>query len=153
MASKRSLLLLAFLSCVATSSASLPAPIGRCWLVIDFDAISCPACLDQILSFCRALPAEVLEERVMGIVVFGRALTAEEGARRRRIAEIKWDGIRRANGLRFPSVLDDGPVVRSWLNRGAAKIVCFDGKARMLREYDLPLVQRRFDELLAILVD
>jgi hypothetical protein len=125
----------------------------QCWIVIDFDAVICASCFEPVLAFCRVLPAAVQEDRVLGIVVFKPLGTPLETARRRRIVQTQWDGLHKANGFRFPVVLDDGPRFRRWLESGAAKVLCFDGSARALREYDLPLRPAALDEFLSLLLN
>jgi hypothetical protein len=129
------------------------APRYQCWLLIDFDAASCSLCLEPLLAFCRALPAAVQEGRIMGIVVYGAPADPKEAGRKRKIMEAKWDGFQRAHGFRFPAVLDDGPVFRRWLDKGAARVLFFDGTARAVREFELPLPPGRFDEMLSLLLN
>jgi hypothetical protein len=128
-------------------------PGARCWLLIDFDAVSCSLCREPLLDFCRALPAVVQEERVLAVVVFAAASDPEAADRRRRVVAAQWEGFRRAHGLRFPAVLDDGPVFRRWLENGAARILLFDGRARVVREIGLPAPPGRLDEALALLLN
>ena len=128
-------------------------PRYQCWLLIDLDAASCSLCLEPLLAFCRSLPAAVQEGRILGIVVYAAPADPKDAGRRRKIMEAKWDGFQRAQGFRFPSVLDDGPVFRRWLEKGAARVLFFDGSARAVREFELPLPPGRFDEMLSLLLN
>jgi hypothetical protein len=128
-------------------------PRYQCWLLIDFDAASCSLCLEPLLAFCRSLPAAVQEGRILGIVVYSAPADPKDAGHRRKIMEAKWDGFQRAHGFRFPSVLDDGPVFRRWLDKGAARVLFFDGPARAVREFELPLPPGRFDEMLSLLLN
>jgi hypothetical protein len=129
------------------------APRYQCWIIIDFDVVSCSLCLEPLLEFCRALPLAAQEGRVLGIVVYAAPGNPEDEGRKRRIMEAKWDGFQKAHGFRFPAVLDDGPVFRRWLEKGAAKVLFFDGPAKAIREFDLPLRPGRFDEMLSLLLN
>jgi hypothetical protein len=125
----------------------------QCWIIIDFDAVFCAACLDPLLAFCRALPATVQEGRVLGIVVYGPPADPQDEDHKRKIMEAKWDGFHKVHGFRFPAVLDDGPIFRRWLDKGAARVLFFDGPARIVREFELPLRADRFDEMLSLLLN
>ena len=127
-------------------------PSTRCWVVIDFDAVFCSTCFDPFLDLCRALPASIQEDRVLGVVVFSSP-KGEAASSRRGIVERKWEGVREANGIRFPVVFDDGPIFRHWLGDRQTKILGFDWQTRTVREFDLPLRGQRFDELLSLLLN
>jgi len=139
--------------CAAESGLAAAAPRYQCWILIDFDAVFCAPCLEPLIAFCRALPAAVQDGRVLGIVVYGAPASPGEEGRRRKIVEAKWDGFHKAHGFRFPAILDDGPVFRRWLDKGAAKVLFFDGPSRAVREFDLPLRPERFDEMLSLLLN
>ncbi len=129
------------------------SPRYQCWIIIDFDAVSCSLCLEPLLDFCRALPAAVQEGRVLGIVVYSPPADPLNKGRKRRIMEAKWDGFQKAQGFLFPAVLDDGPIFRRWLDKGAARVLFFDGPAKAIREFELPLRHDRFDEMLSLLLN
>jgi hypothetical protein len=148
----RTLFLPVLIVCAAESGLAAPVRF-QCWVIVDFDSLLCPGCLEPLLGFCRALPASVQEDRLLGVVVFRPAKNPGEGLRRRRIVEAQWNGFRKAHDIRFPAVLDDGPVFRRWLTAGAAKVLCFDERARTFRELELPLRPGRFDELLSLLLN
>lgn len=134
-----------------SASAVQARPLTRCWVVIDFDAVFCSTCFEPFLDLCRALPVSIQEDRVLGVIVF----TSPKGvvsSSRRGIVERKWEGVREANGIRFPVVFDDGPIFRRWLGKNQAKILGFDGRTLTVREFDLPLRGRRFEELLSLLL-
>jgi hypothetical protein len=139
--------------CAAEAGLTSAPPRYQCWIIIDFDAVFCSACLDPLLSFCRALPATVQEGRVLGIVVYGPPADSRDEGRKRKIVEAKWDGFHKVHGFRFPAVLDDGPIFRRWLDKGAARVLFFDGPARVVREFELPLRADRFDEMLSLLLN
>ena len=139
--------------CAAESGLAAASPRCQCWIIIDFDAVFCAPCLDPLIAFCRALPAAVQDGRVLGIVVHSSPADPDAAMRRRKIVAAKWDGFHKAQGFRFPAVLDDGPIFRRWLSKGAAKVLLFDGSARTVREFDLPLRADRFDELLSLLLN
>jgi hypothetical protein len=139
--------------CAAETGLGAAPPRCQCWIIIDFDAVFCAPCLDPLLAFCRALPESIQDGRVLGIVVYRAPSDPKEAGKRRKIVEAKWDGFHKANGFHFPAVVDDGPVFRRWLAKGAAKVLFFDGLARAIREFELPLRPERFDEMLSLLLN
>jgi hypothetical protein len=126
---------------------------GRGWLILDFDAVFCGNCFEPILDFLRAVPAAVQETALTVILVFAGGPAAQAAEARRRIVEVKWDGLRRAYGWAMPAFLDTGGDFRGWVRKQSARLIVFDGRTRAVIGHDLPLPGRRIDDILAILID
>ena len=94
-----------------------------------------------------------MQTYALGIVVYAAPGNPEDEGRKRRIMEAKWDGFQKAQGFLFPAILDDGPIFRRWLDKGAARVLFFDGPAKAIREFELPLRHDRFDEMLSLLLN
>jgi hypothetical protein len=123
---------------------------GECLVLIDLDAFYCGLCLEALLSFCRAVPAAVQESRVRAVLLLRPASAAVSDADLVRIALKKWDGFRRANGIRFPVLCDEGRAFRLPDNAASA-VLLLDGAGRTVRTLPLPLKPKELAGVLRFL--
>jgi len=138
---------------LAGPSASVPpGPVraGECLVLIDTDSFYCGLCLDGLLAFCRAIPPSRQEERVRAILLLRRSLRGAPDGAEARIALKKWDGFRRANGIRFPAFCDESRVFPD-AGEAGGRILIFDRSAGALRTFRLPLKAAELAEVLSYL--
>jgi hypothetical protein len=121
---------------------------ASCWILIDLDGFSCGLCLEALLAFCRAIPEELQERGVRGILAFRAPQGKDAAARQTGILTKKWNGFRKANDIRFPAFVDVGGV---FAGQPAASVFLFDESAGTLRAFPLPLRQGQLEIVLAVL--
>jgi hypothetical protein len=122
----------------------------ECLVLIDLDAFSCGLCLESLLAFCRAVPAAVQESRLRGILLLRPSAAGASSADPARIARKKWEGFRRANGIRFPALCDEARAFARPEKAGALVLV-LDGPGSAVRSYPLPLKPAELADILRIL--
>lgn len=107
-------------------------------LVIDFDDFMCPACMESVLDFCRALPVPLQQKQVWGIVVSDQANGERQEGLSERILEKKIRGFVKANRLEFPILLDRDGVFKPLAGLGTVFFV-FDAEKQTVSRYVFPL--------------
>jgi hypothetical protein len=124
----------------------------RCWILLDIESFYCAPCLEPLLDLCRALPARVQEDRVLGVLVYEAAGGSERSELRSRIVLKKWQGFRKTHDIRFPAVADTGPFFRGFLKDAIVVLLAHEGR-NVLLSYSLPLQAGQLDEIVEILLD
>jgi len=142
----------AFLSAAPAAAGPPPDPErgGECLVLIDLDAFYCGLCLEALLAFCRAIPAALQESRVRGILIHRPPSAGLSGAEILRIARKKWDGLRRAHGIRFPVLADEARIFQRPEKAGAS-VVLLDVPGGAVRTFLLPLKPAEVAEVLRFL--
>ena len=115
-----------------------PNPQTFLLLVIDFDDFMCPACMDSVLDFCRALSGPLQKKLVWGVVVCDRLYNEGKTTLSERILEKKIRGFVRANHLVFPILLDRDGIFVPFVEDGTA-IFVFDGEKQTISRHIFPL--------------
>ncbi len=128
----------------------VPARAGECLVLIDVEAFYCGLCLEALLAFCRAVPAANQETRIRGVLLNQPASGGRTDAELARIGRKKWEGFRRANGIRFPVLADERGIFRRPEKAGAS-VVLFDVPGGAIRTFDLPLKPNELAEVLRFL--
>lgn len=123
---------------------------GECLVLIDLDAFHCGLCLEALLSFCRAIPAACQEAQVRAVLLLRPPSAGVSDADCVRIALKKWEGFRRANGIRIPVLCDEGRAFRLPEKSGAS-VMLFDGPGRAARTLPLPLKPKELAEVMRFL--
>jgi hypothetical protein len=123
---------------------------GECLVLVDLDAFYCGLCLEALLSFCRAVPAALQESRVRAVLLLRPSSAGVPGSDLARIARKKWDGFRRANGILFPALCDEGRAFARPEKTGTS-VLLFDGPAGAVKAFPLPLKPNELAEVLRFL--
>ena len=123
---------------------------GECLVLIDLDAFYCGLCLEALLAFCRAVPASLQETHVRGILLHRPAPAGRADADLVRIARKKWEGFRRANGIRFP-ILSDEARIFARPEKAGASVVLLDVPGGAVKTFFLPLKPNELAEVLRFL--
>lgn len=122
------------------------------WLLVDYDAVFCGACLAPLPVLLQALPAPIQERSVTAIIVFDeRGKTGKEGSRRP-LVEAKWDGLCRLHGWTLPAILEPGSGFRPLLAGRPSRLLLFDLGSRTAEAFDPPLSRPALDRVLALLL-
>jgi len=124
----------------------------RCWVLMDIESFYCAPCLEPLLALCRALPARVQEDRILGVLVYEAAGGSERSELRSRIVLKKWQGFRKTHDIRFPAVVDTGPFFRGFLKDGIVVLLAHEGR-NVLLSYSLPLKAGQLEEIVETLLD
>ncbi len=124
----------------------------RCWVLMDIESFYCAPCLEPLLALCRALPARVQEDRILGVLVYEAAGGSERSELRSRIVLKKWQGFRKAHDIRFPAVADTGPFFRGFLKDGIVILLVHEARS-VLASYTLPLKSGQLEEIVETLLD
>ncbi|MCX6565574.1 MAG: hypothetical protein NTW38_03990 [Candidatus Aminicenantes bacterium] len=103
--------------------------------MIDADGLACSPCLASLLDFCRAVPRDVQEERIVGVLTFRDG--TEPDPRRARIARTRWNGYSRANDIWFPVTVDEAHAFNSLSEEGTT-ILLFDPSTGNLKRWTAP---------------
>jgi hypothetical protein len=145
----------AFLAAAITGAspprpAAEPARGGECLVLIDLDAFHCGLCLEALLSFCRAIPAARQEAQVRAVLLLRPPSAGVSDSDLVRIALKKWEGFRRANGIRIPVLCDEGRAFRIPEKSGAS-VILLDGPGRAARTLPLPLKPKELAEVIRFL--
>ena len=127
-----------------------PARGGECLVLIDLDAFHCGLCLESLLAFCRAVPAACQETQVRAVLLLRPPSAGVSDADLVRIALKKWEGFRRANGIRIPVLCDGGRAFRPPEKSGAS-VILLDGPGRAARTLPLPLQPKELADVLRFL--
>lgn len=104
-------------------------------VLIDTDGLACSPCLSSLLEFCQAVPPDVQEERIVGVLTFRDGL--EPDPRRARIARTRWTGYSRANDIRFPVAVDETHAFNRLSEEGTT-VLLFDPSTGYLRRWTAP---------------
>lgn len=123
-----------------------------CWILMDMTSFQCAACLEPLLALCRALPARIQEEKVLGILVDEEAGGAAGPESRPPILLKKWRGLCKAHDIRFPAVVDEDSIFRDCLN-GAILVLLVHEARSVLAAFPLPLKAGQMEEIIGILAD
>jgi len=104
-------------------------------VLIDTDGLACSPCLSSLLEFCQAVPPDVQEERIIGVLTFRDGL--EPDSRRARIARTRWTGYSRANDIRFPVAVDETHAFNRLSEEGTT-VLLFDPSTGYLKRWTAP---------------
>ena len=104
-------------------------------VLIDTDGLACSPCLASLLDFCRAVPRDVQEERIIGVLTFRDG--TEPDPRRARIARTRWNGYSRANDIWIPVTVDEVHAFNSLSEEGTT-ILLFDPSTGNLKRWTAP---------------
>lgn len=122
------------------------------WLLLDYDAVFCGACLAPVPALLQALPALVQERSLTAIVVFDNPRRGGTGTSRRRLVEAKWDGLCRLHGWILPAILEAGSGFRPLLEGRPSRLLLFDPGSRTAEAFDPPLSRPALDRVVSLLL-
>ena len=125
----------------------------RFLLIIDFDFLNCPLCVQSLMEFVQAVNACNLEDSVIGVVAFHENSSEPDTDRRARIAEKRLKGFIIGHDIRFPVVLDKQGIFRLINPEASATLLVFDNQQKTLKKYAFPLTRAQLDEILGFYVD
>jgi len=137
----------------ARSGGAETAAAGARFAVVclDADMLACSPCGASLLEFNRAVPPEILEERVVGVLSF-REDAAVPDPRKARLARTRWTGYCRANGIRFRAAVDETHALDRLSERGMT-ILLFDAGAGILRRWTAPFEPGVLEDIIRFLTD
>jgi len=118
-------------------------------VLIDSDGLACSPCFASLLEFCRAVPPEVQEKRIVGVLTFRDGI--EPDPRRARIARTRWTGYGRANDIRFPVTVDEAHVFNRLSEEGTT-ILLFHPATGTLEKRTAPFGPGVLEEVVRFLV-
>jgi hypothetical protein len=142
----------AFLALASAAGWGGPVRGARGWLLLDYDAVFCGACLAPVPALLQALPASVQERFLTAIIVFDDRRRDGPGTSRRRLVEAKWDGLCRLHGWTLPAVLEPGSGFRTLLGGRPSRLLLFDLGSRTSEALDPPLSRSALDHVLSLLL-
>lgn len=119
-------------------------------ILINTDNLACSPCLESLKTICRALPPDVQEKRIIGILTYRDG--DKPDPRRGRIARTRWTGYSRANGILFPVCVDTAHVFNGLSEEGPT-ILLFDEAAGCIRRWNTAFHPDTLRELAGFLSD
>lgn len=119
-------------------------------VLIDTDALACSPCLEPLQALCRAVPPEIQEKRLRGVLTYRDG--EKPDPRRARIARTRWTGYSRANGIHFPVSVDEVHAFNR-LGEEGTTILLFDEAAGCIRRWNAPFKPDALRELTEFLSD
>ena len=115
-------------------------------LIIDFGDFMCFSCLESFLQFCYSLPHKFQDEYVWGVVIFEGNIGSESEDIAIKIVEKKIRGFRKANGVRFPILVDRSHIFSSLAAKGTTVLI-LKGEAQEVKQYTFPLSRAEIAEI------
>ena len=94
----------------------------------------------------------IQEEQVLGVLVDGGAGGASKPELRPFILLKKWEGLRRAYGIRIPAVIDADDIFGGRLNGGVVVLLVHEARS-VLTAFSLPLKPGQMDEIIGLLAE
>ncbi len=113
-------------------------------VLIDADSLACSPCGAALMEFCRAVPPDVQEDRVVGVLTFREGV--EPDLRRARIARTRWNGYSRANDIRFPVTVDETHALDRLSEEGTT-VLLFDISTGNLKRWTAPFSPGALQEM------
>ncbi|MHB8053909.1 MAG: hypothetical protein ACYDH3_01450 [Candidatus Aminicenantales bacterium] len=119
-------------------------------VLIDADGLACSPCLEPLQALSRALPADVQEKRLIGVLTYRDGEKSDP--RRGQIARTRWTGYSRANAILFPISVDTAHAFNR-LSEEATTILLFDDSTGCVRQWSAPFSPDVLRELAEFLSD
>jgi hypothetical protein len=119
-------------------------------VIIDVPSLMCFSCLDAFVDLCHSLPPSCQKEKLWGVLVPSGETEGESRLVKRMILEKKLRGFIKANGIKFPILVDRMRIFHELAKRGPG-VVLFDPETRSLSMWTFPLSNRQIDEIIRFL--
>lgn len=109
-------------------------------VLLEADAFLCSPCLDRVLAFCRALPAENGRVHLGAVILCSKPKKDWDEAEYRRMIGRRARSVFQANRLNCALVVDEAQKWSAFTAQGAGLLV-IDGRTQSVRSFPLPLEQ------------
>jgi len=115
-------------------------------LIIDYQSLFCPVCLENFQNFCDLLRSSGQEESAMGVLIFQVSDKGEDMERIEKIIEKQVRGLVIGSNIRFPFLYDEAHVFEG-IDLEGATIILVDRSRALLKKYTLPLTLEQKEEV------
>jgi len=115
-------------------------------LIIDYQSLFCPLCVEIFQNFCALLHSSGQEGYTLGILVFRVSDDDEDRERVEKIIEKQLKGLIIGSNIRFPFLYDKSHIFEGIDLEGVA-IILFDRSRKLLKKYTLPLTIKEKEEV------
>lgn len=119
--------------------------------IIDFKSFMCLSCLDSFLEFYHTLAPSIEQGMIWGILVFDKPAKMQEEDLSTKIIEKKLRGFIKANGIKFPIIIDRFHIFEGLAQEGTA-VILFDRQKKAVRKYVFPLRQIQIQEIIESMI-
>lgn len=115
-------------------------------LIIDLAFFNCSLCIQSLTDFNNIINAFMLEDSLIGVMVYREKNNEVDAERRIKIAEQQLRGFIKGNDIRYPIILDKKGIFKS-LSQDEASLILFDIQRKAVKKYTFPLKRGQIDEI------
>ena len=115
-------------------------------LIVDYQSLFCPLCLEIFQDFCDLLHSSGQEAYASGVLVYKDTDNDGDNERIEKIIEKQLKGLIIGSNIRFPFLYDKFHILER-LDVERATIILFDRSRKLLKKYTLPLTLQQKEEV------